>query len=63
MSEREQDGGLQQRTDSEEGRRLQCTCFLLIQIRFHKDPHDCFITRGTQRRMDEEMRQRQAETR
>lgn len=26
-------------------------CFLLIQIRFHKDPHDCLITRGAQRGM------------
>ena len=36
-----------------EGRRrsVQCACFLLIQIRFHKDPHDCLITRGTQRGM------------
>lgn len=33
-----------------EGRRqsVQGACFLLIQIRFHKDPHDCLITRGTQ---------------
>lgn len=30
---------------------VQCACFLLIQIRFHKDPHDCLITRRTQRGM------------
>lgn len=29
----------------------QRACFLLIQIRFHKDPHDCLITRGAQRGM------------
>lgn len=36
-----------------EGRRqsVQFACFLLIQIRFHKDPHDCLITRGTRRGM------------
>lgn len=30
---------------------VQCACFLLIQIRFHKDPHDCPITREAQRGM------------
>lgn len=30
---------------------MQCACFSLIQIRFHKDPHDCLITRGVQRGM------------
>lgn len=37
-----------------EGRRqrvCKCACFLLIQIRFHRDPHDCLITRRTQRGM------------
>lgn len=29
----------------------QWACFLLMRIRFHKDPHDCLITRGAQRGM------------
>lgn len=51
MGEGEQDGGLQQRADREGGQETECACFLLIQIRFHKDPHDCLITRGMQRGM------------
>lgn len=51
MGEVKQDGALQQGADRErEDRRriLHCPCFSLIQITFHKDPHDCLITRGTQ---------------
>lgn len=49
-----QDGGLQQRTDGEAGMRQLCVCFLLIQTRFHKDLHDCLITRGGARRNEME---------
>lgn len=40
----------------EEDRRqiVQCACFLLIQIRFHKDPHDCLITRRNAERNEKE---------
>lgn len=53
MGEGEQDGGLQKRRDREGGQETdRAVClFLLIRIRFHKDPHDCPITRGTQRGM------------
>lgn len=58
MSAEEKDGGLQKRTDREAGEETECSCvcvcvwfFLLIQIRFHKDPHDCLITTGTQKGM------------
>lgn len=32
-------------------RDCAASLFLLIRIRFHKDPHDCLITRGAQRAM------------
>lgn len=60
MSAGEKDGGLQKRTDREAGEETQCAVclcvcvcvfFLLIQIRFHKDPHDCLITTGMQKGM------------
>lgn len=45
--------GYNRELKEKKGRRqsVQCACFLLIQIRFHKDPHDCLITRGAQRGM------------
>lgn len=51
MVEGEQDGGFRTRVKGKEGRRqsVQCAVFFLIQIRFHKDPHDCLIKRETQR--------------
>lgn len=37
-----------------QGMRQPCVCFLLIQTRFHKDPHDCLITRGMKWRDESE---------